>query len=80
MRETKDIWVKARQRQREIVELKKELKVRMPGESPCEDALIFDCCSWQQLGRTGTNSRWVWGTTVKEGETGGEELDESSVV
>ncbi|KAK0489668.1 hypothetical protein EDD18DRAFT_1359257 [Armillaria luteobubalina] len=58
MRETKDIWVKARQRQREIVELKKELK----------------------LGRTGTSSRWVWGTTVKEGETGGEELDESSVV
>ncbi len=36
MRETKDIWVKARQHQREIVELKKALKVRMPMQSSCE--------------------------------------------
>ncbi|KAK0494435.1 hypothetical protein EDD18DRAFT_1106966 [Armillaria luteobubalina] len=46
MRETKDIWVEARQRKREIVELKKELK----------------------LEQSGTSSRRVWGTTVKEGE------------
>ncbi|KAK0489675.1 hypothetical protein EDD18DRAFT_1110030 [Armillaria luteobubalina] len=68
MRETKDIWVEARQRKREIVELKKELKVHMPRELPCEEALIFDYCSWQWLEQSGTSSRRVWGTTVKEGE------------
>ncbi|KAK0494443.1 hypothetical protein EDD18DRAFT_342439 [Armillaria luteobubalina] len=47
MWETKSIWVEARQHQREIVELRKVLKVRMPKESPCEEALIFDCYSWR---------------------------------
>ncbi len=47
MRETKDIWVKARQHQREIVELRKALEVRMLMQSPCEEVLKFDCCSWR---------------------------------
>ncbi len=39
MRETKAVWVKARQHQREIVELRKALKVRMSTQSPCEAVL-----------------------------------------
>ncbi|KAK0489665.1 hypothetical protein EDD18DRAFT_1334898, partial [Armillaria luteobubalina] len=62
--ETKDIWVEARQRQREIVELKEELQAHMPRN--------------QHLGHSGTGSRQVWGTTVKERErrSGAENLME----